>query len=180
MVLTNPRELAAVIASLRLLQAAHGIPAQVLGIATNEGEHTALSEAEIDDLIERINVAPEPVTEPPVKMCCAVCGSEEVLRDAYAQWDVAQQQWILHSVYDNAVCEKCDGDADLKEVPIEAEPGTSTDPQVPTMFCIRCEHDAGLAWSNAFGWVDNHSYDLFTAEERATLTLPLQGRWVPI
>jgi hypothetical protein len=46
-----------------------------------------------------------------ISMVCSHCGSTEVLRDAYAEWDVETQQWELHSVFDNAICqsETCDG-----------------------------------------------------------------------
>ncbi len=35
----------------------------------------------------------------------------------------------------------------------------------------------GLAWSNEFGWVDAESGDTFTAHERETLSLPIDGEW---
>jgi hypothetical protein len=42
-----------------------------------------------------------------ISMVCSHCGSTEVLRE----WDVETQQWELHSVFDNAICqsETCDG-----------------------------------------------------------------------
>jgi hypothetical protein len=45
------------------------------------------------------------------------------------------------------------------------------------MYAIRNSHDAGLAWSNEYGWVDNDSYDLFTQEECDTMNLPIEGKW---
>jgi hypothetical protein len=45
------------------------------------------------------------------------------------------------------------------------------------MYAIRNINDAGLAWSNECGWVDDDSYDLFTEEEKAKLNLPIEGRW---
>lgn len=35
-------------------------------------------------------------------------------------------------------------------------------------------------WSNADGWVDIKSADLFTQHERDTLRLPMGGLWVPV
>ncbi len=52
------------------------------------------------------------------KMVCAHCGSENVLRDAYAQWDVPQQAWVLHNTFDNSLCEYCDGECNINEVEI--------------------------------------------------------------
>lgn len=36
------------------------------------------------------------------------------------------------------------------------------------------EHDY---WSNAQGWVDRDSCDVFTSEERDRLDLPMEGEW---
>lgn len=52
---------------------------------------------------------------------CKKCGSESVLRDAYAEWDKDKQEWVLQNVFDLAVCESdtCDGEeTSLEEVPI--------------------------------------------------------------
>ena len=38
---------------------------------------------------------------------CASCGSADILRDAYACWDVDTQEWVLHSCYDEYRCEAC-------------------------------------------------------------------------
>lgn len=49
--------------------------------------------------------------QPPLRMICSYCGSERVLRDAYAAWDVRRQKWVLQNVFDAAVCEseRCNG-----------------------------------------------------------------------
>ena len=46
---------------------------------------------------------------------CQQCGSTEVLKDAYASWDPVAQEWYLHSVYDDMICEHC-GSNDIIEV----------------------------------------------------------------
>jgi hypothetical protein len=48
-------------------------------------------------------------------MVCATCGSEDVLKDAWAAWDEDKQEWVLRSVYDAAYCEKCDGETTIAE-----------------------------------------------------------------
>jgi hypothetical protein len=59
--------------------------------------------------------APEPRAR--IKMVCATCGSDDVLRDAWAEWDVEQQQWVLQNVFDHAVCEgACEGETRIKEI----------------------------------------------------------------
>ena len=51
-----------------------------------------------------------------VKMVCSHCGSEEVLADAYAQWDVDNQLWEVVETYSKgAYCSKCDGETRIEE-----------------------------------------------------------------
>jgi hypothetical protein len=51
------------------------------------------------------------------RMVCDECGSEDVLADAYAQWDIDQQDWVVANVFDKgAFCPDCDGDARIAEV----------------------------------------------------------------
>lgn len=47
---------------------------------------------------------------------CKSCGSDQILIDAFGQWDAESQQWELHSTYDNVVC---NGDCDGGETTIE-------------------------------------------------------------
>lgn len=45
-----------------------------------------------------------------LKMICSVCGSTDVGRDAFAEWDYDAQQWVLRGdPYDDGVCfnEEC-------------------------------------------------------------------------
>jgi len=46
------------------------------------------------------------------------CGSANVSRDAWAQWDAEQQQCVLGAVFDHAHCHDCDGETGLEEVPL--------------------------------------------------------------
>lgn len=39
---------------------------------------------------------------------------------------------------------------------------------------------AGLFWSNSQGWVSRKEADVFTAQERSVLHLPLGGAWVSV
>jgi hypothetical protein len=49
---------------------------------------------------------------------CDVCGSEDVMLDAYAEWDTEIQDWVLRSTFDQAYCEQCEGECTLEEKPI--------------------------------------------------------------
>ena len=58
---------------------------------------------------------------PKIKMVCPECGDEKnVVKDAYASWDIETQQWVLHSTYTAYDCKAC-GEEDIE--PIE-EPVT--------------------------------------------------------
>jgi hypothetical protein len=53
-------------------------------------------------------------------MVCNVCGSDEVSRDAWANWDTRMQVWVLGAVFDYAHCHKCDCETSLIEVELAA------------------------------------------------------------
>ena len=55
-----------------------------------------------------------------IKIVCSTCGGENVMRDAWAEWDVERQEWVLQNVFDAAHCEDCDGETSLDEVEVEA------------------------------------------------------------
>jgi hypothetical protein len=52
-------------------------------------------------------------------MLCEKCGSPLVTRDAWAEWNEDEQDWVLGAVYDYAFCHTCQADAHIKEVPLE-------------------------------------------------------------
>lgn len=57
---------------------------------------------------------------PRIAFRCPSCGSEEdVVRDAYASWNVDTQEWELSGVQDNFACNEC-GDSDIS--PDEFDP----------------------------------------------------------
>jgi len=49
-------------------------------------------------------------------MVCKTCSSDDVYRDAWANWDYSLQQWMLSQAFDNAWCEKCEDETNLIEV----------------------------------------------------------------
>lgn len=51
-------------------------------------------------------------------MVCATCGSEDVSRDAWGDWDMTAQGWVLRCVFDYAHCHACDGETRIEEVVI--------------------------------------------------------------
>ena len=60
----------------------------------------------------------------PIAIICGTCGSDEISRDAWANWDVRTQQWVLGAVFDYAHCHRCDGETRLVEVELESSPRT--------------------------------------------------------
>ena len=55
--------------------------------------------------------------QPKVRMVCETCGSEDVSRDAWSDWDVQTQDWVLRTVFDYGHCHACDGETRIEEVP---------------------------------------------------------------
>jgi hypothetical protein len=52
---------------------------------------------------------------------CRACGSNSVVADAYAQWDIATQSWIVVNCFDKgAFCNPCGVETRLDKV--ESEP----------------------------------------------------------
>jgi|2_EtaG_2_1085320.scaffolds.fasta_scaffold354327_1 hypothetical protein len=57
-----------------------------------------------------------------VTKVCRYCGSENVLADAYAQWNKEDQEWEVRTVYDKGhYCDDCDGETSIKDKIIEDE-----------------------------------------------------------
>lgn len=50
-----------------------------------------------------------------VAIKCKYCGSKDVVRDAYAEWDEQRQMWVLCSVFDEAYCSACGDETSLTE-----------------------------------------------------------------
>ena len=53
------------------------------------------------------------------KWVCLNCGSDDILVDAYAQFNVASQAWELVEAFpeqDNAMCRKCNQETKLESV----------------------------------------------------------------
>jgi len=53
--------------------------------------------------------------EPPIKLVCDTCGSDDIVRDATARWNVAAQDWALSDVMDDTTCEQCGAEVDVRE-----------------------------------------------------------------
>jgi hypothetical protein len=51
----------------------------------------------------------------PITIHCGACGSTDVRRDAWAEWDDEQQRWVLGQVFDFGYCCDCEGEASLIE-----------------------------------------------------------------
>lgn len=51
-----------------------------------------------------------------IAIICGTCGSDLVTRDAWAEWDVEEQEWVLGAAYDYAFCHKCECETRLVEV----------------------------------------------------------------
>lgn len=55
-----------------------------------------------------------------VAFVCGTCGSDDVSRDAWADWDTRTQQWVLRCAFDYAYCHRCASETRLVEVQLNA------------------------------------------------------------
>ena len=53
-----------------------------------------------------------------VRQVCNHCGSDRVIADANAVWDVTQQSWVLAEVFDDYFCSDCEGETSPQEVEV--------------------------------------------------------------
>lgn len=58
----------------------------------------------------------------PITIVCGTCGSRDVSRDAWADWDDTGQRWVLRTMFDYAHCHACDEETRLDEVPLARPP----------------------------------------------------------
>jgi hypothetical protein len=50
-----------------------------------------------------------------IRIVCSWCGSADVSRDAWASWDVEEQDWVLGAVFDQGFCQACECERGLEE-----------------------------------------------------------------
>ena len=54
-----------------------------------------------------------------LNMICQICGSENVVKDALAEWDKEKQNWVLRAVLDNTNCEDCESEDCVEGVTLQ-------------------------------------------------------------
>lgn len=56
--------------------------------------------------------------QPKIDIACGTCNSRNVSRDAWANWDITSQDWVLGAVFDAGFCHRCESERSLIEVPV--------------------------------------------------------------
>jgi hypothetical protein len=54
---------------------------------------------------------------PKVVIVCSTCGTQNVLVDAWAEWNPSEQKWELAKVCQTVYCQECDGESSIVELP---------------------------------------------------------------
>jgi hypothetical protein len=57
-----------------------------------------------------------------VTFVCEQCGSDLVTRDAWAEWNVEEQDWELGAAFDYTFCHKCAAETHMIEAALKPEP----------------------------------------------------------
>jgi hypothetical protein len=55
--------------------------------------------------------------QPKIVMVCGTCGTQNVLVDAWAEWNPKEQKWELAEVCQTVYCQECDGESSISELP---------------------------------------------------------------
>lgn len=53
-----------------------------------------------------------------IKYECPHCGSNALLKDAYASWNIELQKWQLEATYDTTICSLCESEVSPIEQPV--------------------------------------------------------------
>lgn len=90
-------------------------------IATNCGQDRSMSAEEIDDLCEQINCSSVKLPDGPnVRKVCGDCGSIDVVADAYVEWIIEDQEWVVNNIFDKgAYCNACDRETTIEDEEIK-------------------------------------------------------------
>ena len=59
---------------------------------------------------------------PRIDIICGECGGGNVMRDAWAVWDLEEQDWVLGAVFDAGHCDDCEREARLEETELTPQP----------------------------------------------------------
>lgn len=100
-----------------------------IAVALARADRSIYQDERVPDLSRTIQIDPlepeGPDPPPPaggaVRPLCPRCGSDDIVRDATARWDIDAQCWSLSGTFDNETCEACEAEGDdfARWVPIE-------------------------------------------------------------
>jgi hypothetical protein len=60
-----------------------------------------------------------------MKKVCKVCGSDNVVMDAWVKWNPEKDDWEIDSVHDTAFCYDCEGETIIVDVDDTERPKTT-------------------------------------------------------
>ena len=76
------------------------------------------SDAEAERVLrDRLGIPSSQPSPPMITWVCKKCRSDDVVRDAFAKWSVAEQKWLLDDTYDMDYCRYCGGETELVQEP---------------------------------------------------------------
>lgn len=61
--------------------------------------------------------------EPKINKVCQHCDSDEVVKDAWVEWDIDTQAYVLSQIFDASYCNGCESSSDylIEDQPIKDE-----------------------------------------------------------
>jgi hypothetical protein len=77
------------------------------------------------------------------KPICTECGSDSIVVDANAEWDVDAADWVVSCTFNDASCGECEGGCSIEWVEVDRKCDTCwaycTEAEMGDGTCKRCE-----------------------------------------
>lgn len=92
---------------------------EVQAAASRAAEASTYHNERVPDLSYTVTIVPlDPDDTDPsaagarVKPVCADCGSDQLVRDAAARWDMDAQDWTISVIFECTICDLCNAESD--------------------------------------------------------------------
>jgi hypothetical protein len=102
-----------------------------------------------------------------VKFVCRQCGSDRVENDAWAEWDIETQAWVLAAQCDADFCEDCEEEVKLEEIAADTPVF-----HLGSRYVGDSDAPTFVIWNHE----ENEEFGEFAAHEEAIAALTEQNR----
>jgi predicted RNA-binding Zn-ribbon protein involved in translation (DUF1610 family) len=144
-----------------------------MAVAHTAADASVYCDDRVPDLNRTIDIEPVDPDDPDpppaaggaMKPVCPRCGSDDIVRDATARWDVDSGCWSLSGTFDNETCDTCGAEGDDFAHWIPAEPLSPRDTFLWDVS--RALQNASLVQDADFQLFCLNGFDRVTVEQAA-------------